>query len=180
MGFNIHWVDGPDDESETANGSEEVANLAALGDSSGAAVVDELPDNDEVGNASNGVPAPLLWRALSAKGSKETSENHDDIGEDGNQNAAAVHASEKTQVEEQKRSRQRPVHVTGPVDLAVQVMLGVWYVLVGVTDDHMVVANAGTAGHGEVRASGNDGDHGGDDVVQTLGLRTCKRCCLKR
>jgi hypothetical protein len=64
---NLHGVDGPDDEGEATNGSEEVADLATLGGGSVAAVEDELPDNDEVGNAGNGVPAPLLGGLLRAE-----------------------------------------------------------------------------------------------------------------
>merc|ERR1739838_356565 len=123
-------VDGPDDEDEATNGSEEVADLATLVHGHAAAVVGELPDNDEVSNAGNGVPAPLLRGALSAVGGEETSQDHDQISDDGDQDAAAVHASEQAQVEQQERGGNGPVDVTGVVDLTVDVVGGVRDVLV--------------------------------------------------
>lgn len=98
---NLHGVYSPDDEGEATNGSEEVANLATLGSSSVAAVEDELPDNDEVGNAGNGVPAPLLGGLLRAERGEETSEDHDDVGNNGDQDVGTGKTSEQSKVEEQ-------------------------------------------------------------------------------
>lgn len=166
----LHWVDGPDDESEATDGSEEVADLATLGSSSRATVDDEHPDDNEVGDASNGVPAPLLWSALSAESSEETGQDHDDVGDDGEHDAATVHASEECKVEEQKWSGERPVDVSSPVDLAVDVVLGVWNVLVRLADGDVVVADTVAGGHGEVRESSSGGDQAGDNVIETLAL----------
>lgn len=133
-------------------------------------MVDELPDNDEVGNAGNGVPAPLLGGLLRAEGSEETSENHDDVCNNGDQDVGTGKTSEQRKVEEQKRSGDGPVNVTGPVDLAVDVVLGGGNVLVVLLLGGVVVADAVAAGHGEVRQSGEGDNEGGQDVVQTLGL----------
>ena len=102
--FNLHWVDSPDDQSEATDGSEEVGDLAALVGSSATSVDEELPDDDQVGNAGNGVPAPLLWSALSAESSEETSEDHDDVGDDGDEDVATVDTSKESQVKEQEGS----------------------------------------------------------------------------
>ena len=169
--INLHGVDSPDDKGEATNGSEEVANLATLGGSGVAAVIDELPDNDEVGNAGNGVPAPLLGGLLRAEGSEETSENHDDVGNNGNQDVGTGKTSEQSKVEEQKRGGDGPINVTGPVDLAVDVVLGGGNVLVVLLLGGVVVADTVAAGHGEVGESGEGDNEGGQDVVQTLGLR---------
>ena len=168
--FNLHRVDGPDDEGEATDGSEEVANLATLGSGSVAAVEDELPDNNEVGNAGNGVPAPLLSGLLRAERGEETSENHDDVRNDGNQDVGTGKTSEQSKVEEQERGGDGPVNVAGPVDLAVDIVLGGWNVLVVLLLGGVVVANTVAAGHGEVGQSGEGNNEGGQDMVQTLGL----------
>ncbi|KXT18924.1 hypothetical protein AC579_3587 [Pseudocercospora musae] len=157
---SLHWVDSPDDQSEATDGSEEVADLAPLGASRCASVNQQLPDDNEVGGASNGVPAPLLWSALRAESSKETGQDHDDIGKDGDEDGATVQAGEKSQVEEKEWSGESPVDVAGPVDLAVKVVLGVWDVLVRLADGDVVVAHAVSSSHGEVRQSSNGGDGG--------------------
>jgi hypothetical protein len=167
---NLHGVDSPDDEGEATNGSEEVANLATLGGGGVAAVVDELPDNDEVCNAGNGVPAPLLGGLLRAERGEETSKNHDDVGNNGDQDVGTGKTSEQRKVEEQKRGGDGPVDVTGPVDLAVDVVLGGGNVLVVLLLGGVVVADTVAAGHGEVGQSGKGDNEGGQDVVQTLGL----------
>lgn len=168
--FNLHRVDGPDDEGEATNGSEEVANLATLGGGRVAAVDDELPDNNEVGNAGNGVPAPLLGGLLRAEGGKETGEDHDDVGNNGNQDVGTGKTSEQRKVEEQERGGDGPVDVASPVDLAVDVVLGGGNVLVVLLLLGVVPANAVAAGHCEVGQGGEGHDEGGEDVIETLGL----------
>ena len=170
MEANLHGVDGPDDEGEATNGSEEVANLATLGGGGVAAVEDELPDNNEVGNAGNGVPAPLLGGLLRAERGEKAGEDHDDVGNDGNQDVGTGKTSEQGQVEEEERSGDGPVNVASPVDLAVDVVLGGRDVLVVLFLGGVVVTNTVAAGHGEVGQSGKGDNEGGQDVVQTLGL----------
>ena len=169
--MNLHGVDSPDDEGEATNGSEEVANLATLGGGSVAAVEDELPDNDEVGNAGNGVPAPLLGGLLRAERGEEASEDHDDVGNNGNQDVGTGKTSEQRKVEKKERGGDSPVNVAGPVDLAVDVVLGGRDVLVVLLLGGVVVADTVTAGHGEVGESGEGDNEGGQDVIQTLGLK---------
>lgn len=165
----LHRVDGPDDKSETSNGSKELADLAALGHSVGAAVNGEHPDDNEVGNAGNGVPAPLLRSALATEGGEETGQNHDNIGNDGQKDVTAAETGKQSQVEEEERSGQAPVDVTGPVNLAVDVVGGVRDVAVRVSDGGAVVADAVASGHGEVGQRSKGDNESGDDVVETLG-----------
>ncbi len=169
--MHLHRVDGPDDEGEATNGGEEVADLATLAHGHSTAVDDQVPDDDEVGEAGNGVPAPLLGGVLGAESSEETGHNHDDVGDHGHDDDTAAEAGEQAKVEEQEWGGESPVNVAGPVDLAVEVGGGVGHVLVGLTDHDVVVADAVAAGHGEVRHGGEDDDEGRDDVVQTLGLQ---------
>ena len=149
--MNLHWVDSPDEKGEASNGGVEAANLTAASHGGGAAVVDELPDEDEVGGASHGVPAPLGWALLITEGGEHTSQAHDDVGDDGDEDVSAAQASQKGQVEEQERGGQGPVDITCPVDLTVDVCLDVWHaVFSGLTLNNVVVADTLAAGHGEV------------------------------
>lgn len=120
--FDLHRVDGPDDKGESSNGAKELADLATLGHSLAAAVNSEVPDNNEVGNAGNGVPAPLLRSSLAAECGKETSQDHDEIGDNGHEDVTAAKASKKSKVEEKKRSSNRPVNVTCVVHFSSLVM----------------------------------------------------------
>ena len=139
-------VDGPDDESETSNGGEEVANLATLGHGLATTVDGELPDDDEVGNACDGVPSPLLGSALGAESGEQTGEDHDDVGDDGDQDVATVKTGEQAEVEQEERGGQAPVDVAGPVDLAVDILVGVRDVLVGLGLGGVVVADTVASG----------------------------------
>jgi hypothetical protein len=165
----LHRVDGPDDKGEASDGSKELANLATLGHGVGAAVNGEHPDDDEVSNAGNGVPAPLLRSALVAVSGEETSQNHDDIGNNGQEDVATAETGKHGQIKEEKRGGQRPVDVAGPEDLAVDIVGGVRDVAVRVSDSGAVVADAVTGGHGEVGQRSKGDDESGDNVVDTLG-----------
>lgn len=166
---NLHRVDGPDDKSEASNGSKELANLTALSHGVGAAVNGEHPDDNEVGNAGNGVPAPLLGSALTAEGGEETGQNHDNIGNNSQKDVATAETGKQSQVKEEERGGQAPVDVTSPVDLAVDVVGGVRDVAVGVSDSGAVVADAVASGHGEVGQRSKGDNESGDNVVETLG-----------
>jgi len=163
------WVGGPEDEGEATDGGVEVANLATTSGSGLASVDNKLPDNNEVGNAGNGVPSPLLRGTLRAESSEEAGQDHDDVGNNGDKDAATVHASKESEIQEQEWGGQSPVNVTSPVYLAVDLVGGVWNVLVGLANGGLVVADTVSASHGEVGEGSEDGDHGGDDVEEALG-----------
>lgn len=166
----LHWVDSPDDQSEASDGSKEAADLTTLGSSSGAALDDELVDDYKVCNASDGVPSPLLWCVLTAKGSKETSEDHDKIGDDCNDDVSTADTGNQREIEKEKRCGNAPVNVSCPVHLSLDDVLdGQERLLLCVVNDG-VVAQAVTGRHGEVGESGEEDDEGRDDVVQTLRL----------
>lgn len=129
-----------------------------------------MPDDDEVGNAGNGVPAPLLRVAFGAESGKETSEDHDHVGNDGHEDVGTVEAGEETEIEQQERGGDGPVDVPGKEDLTVDVVLGVGHVRVALIDHNVVVGNAVAGSHGKVRESSEDGDQGGDKVENTLVL----------
>jgi hypothetical protein len=176
-----HGVGSPEKESVAGDGHEEGAELGALCGSIGASVQGKVPDDEDVGNAGNGVPAPLLGSTLLAKGGEQTltklvlvsrtrgtvrtGENHDQIGNDGHDDVSTRHASEETEIEEQQRSGQAPVDVTSPVDLAVDLGECVWDVVVLVADRGGLDRDTMSGSHGEVRQGSEDGDGSGDGVV---------------
>ena len=130
-----------------------------------------MPDNDEVSNTGNGIPAPLLGRFLVTEGGKETGQDHDEISNDSHGDVTAVEAGDEGQVEQEKRSGDAPVDVTCPVDLTEDVGLGVWDVLVLLGQDDLVEGDTVTSGHGEVGDCGCHHNDGGDDMIETFGLR---------
>lgn len=137
-------------------------------------MIDELPDNDEVGNTGNGVPAPLLRCLLATEGGKETSQAHDDISNDGDEDVASAESGKESQVEKEEWSSERPVDITCPVDFAVDVVLGVRdAVVMRLAGDDVVVSDTVAAGHGEVGECCKGGDEGCHNVEETLALGCC-------
>ena len=152
------WVESPEDEGEATNGSEKSSGLSILGLDCTTAWNDKLVDDNEVGNTSYGVVSPFLSIRV-AKGSEETEENHDEVCYDGDEDVCSVQASEEGEIQEQERSSQGPVDVTGPKDLAEDMLDGVGdIVLVGFSDDDVGIGVSVTGSHGEVGDGGESGD----------------------
>lgn len=129
-----------------------------------------VPDHENVSNASNGVPAPLLGSLLVAIGSKEAGQNHNQVGDDGHDGVSAVNASQQAEIGQQKGCGDGPVDVASKVDLAADVVVGVGKLVV-VVRLHLDTVQVGAmpSGHAEVRQGSGDCDESGDDVVETLG-----------
>lgn len=126
-----------------------------------------VPDDEKVGNASDGVPAPFLRCVLLAESREQTSENHDEIRNNSHTSVRTIDTSQKTQIKEKKRSSNGPVNVTSIVHLAAFVVVGAGQLAVVVLDTVAVEAGGITGSHGEVGDGGGDGDESGDDVVET-------------
>ena len=62
------------------------------------AVDSQLVDDDQVGKASHGVPPPFR-AALNREGGKETSQDHDDVSNDGNEDVGTGQSSEKAKIQ---------------------------------------------------------------------------------
>lgn len=125
----------------------------------------DVPDDKDVRDARNGIPAPLLRGVLLTVGGEQTGEDHDNIGADGHQSVGAVNASQQAKVEEQERRRDGPVNVTSEVNLTADLVGGVAVV---VADLDAVQVDTLPIGHAEIGHGSGDGDHGRDVVVQTL------------
>jgi hypothetical protein len=171
----LHWVRSPDNKREACNGGEEGADFLALGLSLSPSIDSEMPDDDQESDARNGVPSPLLGGTLASESSKEAGQDHDDISDDGHQNVGAIEAREQAKVEQKKRSRHSPVHVTGPEDLAFNHGEGVRDVVVLMTDLGGVNRDSVAGCHGEVGDGSRDGDDRGDDMVESTCLENVSR-----
>ena len=128
--FNSHWVGSPEDESEASNGSKEAAYFATLGRGMSTPVNGQVPNNDKIGNTGNGIPTPLLRGILVTKSSEETSQDHNQVSNNGHGDLSSVEASHERQVEQKQRSGQTPVDITCPVDFTVNDGSGGWDMLV--------------------------------------------------
>ena len=115
------------------------------------------------------------------EGSEETSQDHDQIGDNGNQDTGTVETGQQGQVKQEERGGNTPVDITGPVDLAEEVFLdvdiGVWSVLERAVESGLVEGDAITRGHGEVGDEREGGDEGRDDVEETFLLDGASQLC---
>jgi hypothetical protein len=162
-------VQSPEDQGEATNGSKELAGAVILAQDCATTGDDQLPEDNEIGEAGDGIPAPLL--AISAaEGGEETSENHDYICDNGDEEVGSVHASEETEVEEEEWSSDGPVNVSGPEDLAVNMLNGVRAVLVDFLHDDVRVSVSVTSCHSEVGNGSENCNEGSQDVEESFGL----------
>jgi hypothetical protein len=162
-----NWVQGPENEGEAADGSKELGGGAALAHDCTATRDDKLVDDDEVSNAGNCIPSPLLTIVLAESG-KEASQNHDDVCNESNEDASTVHACQESQVEEEKWCSDAPVNISGPEYLTEDMLDSVGNVLVCLLDNDVCVRISVTGGHGEVGDGSEGGDHSGDDMEEAF------------
>lgn len=138
------------------------------------AIDGELVDDNQVGSARHGVPSPLR-AALGGKGSEEAGQDHDNVGNDGNENVSTGQPSEQAEIQEQERGRDAPVDVACPVYLAVDDSV-IGEVLVIMVDLDLILGDTSFNGHGIVRQGSEGGDEGRDDVEHAFllcGLSAC-------
>jgi len=125
-----------------------------------------VPDDEEVGHTGNGVPAPLLRRALVAKGGKQAGEHHDEVGTDGHERVCAIQASQQAKIKQEQRCGDGPVDIAGPVDGPAHDVVRVRHLAVLVARPRAVVLGPVARGHGKVRQRRHDSDARRDDVVE--------------
>lgn len=164
----LHWVGGPDDKGEETERAEQLDDLGALGLDCLGAMDGNVPDDEDVRDQGDGVPAPALGRVLTAVGGEKTGEDHDEIGGDGHEGVGTIDTGQQGQVEQDEGRGDGQVDVTGEGDLAADVVEGIRDVVVVVPDLDAVQAGAMAGGQAKVGQSTRDGDQGGDDVVDTL------------
>jgi len=153
-----NWVDGPQNEGEAGNGTIESLGLAVLLCNRCSATNGELVDNNDVGNASEDEPAPLAALNALAKSTKETSQDHDDISDNGNQDVGTAEASKEGEIEEKKWGCDAPVDISCPVDLAVDFNVNIGNLLVLLNFRVRRPTDAITTSHGVVGEKGKGGD----------------------
>lgn len=167
-GGNSHGVGCPQNEGEESQGSKKLGDLVSAGLDSVGAVQGNVPYDEDVGDASNGVPAPLLGGLLAAVGCKEAGQDHNQVGDDSHEGMGAINASQEAEISQQERRGDGPVDVPSEVDLTADVVVGVGDLVVVRLDLDAVQVGTVTGGHAEVRQSSGDCDERGDDMVETL------------
>lgn len=163
-----HWVDSPQDQSETSDGTVEGLRLAILLGHSFSATNGKLVDNNEVGNAAPGVPAPLGGIVTLAESSEETSQDHNDVCNDCHHDVGSTETSKQGKIEKQKWSGNAPVNISCPIDLTEDLLVGIWDLLVLFSVGVRGVADTITNSHGEVGQEGESCDAASDDVEETF------------
>ena len=164
---NLHWIDSPEDEGETANSGKEGGSLGVLRFGNCSAVDSELVDDNEIGDAGHCVPAPL-GRFLNSEGSKETGENHDKVSDNCHKNAGTAQSGKEAKIEEQEWGGDTPIDITSPVNLTVDGLDSVSNMLVGVLDENLVLANSISDCHRIVGQCSEGGDEGSQNVEQAF------------
>ena len=129
-----NWVQGPENKCEETNGCEEPGSLVILGGYRTTTWDGEQVDNDKVSSTCHGIVCPLLT-IRSSEGCKETEENHQDVGNDGNEDVGSVQACEECKVEKEERCGDGPINVSCPIDLSVDVLGDIRGVLVNMVND---------------------------------------------
>lgn len=119
-------------------------------------------------DARDGIPAPALGGGVRA-GEEQPREDHDGVGEQGDEDVAAVETRDEGQREQDQRGGQRPVDPTDPEDLAEDVQDGVGDVVLVALDDHVVdEGEAAAGGLGEVGEGSDGGDEGDEEVEEAF------------
>jgi len=161
------WVESPQDEGEAANGSVKGLGLAILASHSGTAIHGELIDNDQVGNASPGVPSPSLASPVT-EGSKQAAQNHNEVGNYSDQDIGATEPGQKSKIQQEKGSGDTPVNISCPVDCPDVILMCVWNSLVCLGFRIRGGPNAISCGHCKVGQEGKCGDEGSQDMEQAF------------
>jgi len=162
-----NWVDRPQDESEASDGCVEGLRLAVLVGNGSTAIHGQLVDHDQVGNTGPNIPTPGL-AVLGTERSEQTSQYHNHIGDDGDQDVSTTEASQKGQIQQEEWGSNSPVDVSCPVDLSLVVLICVWNTLVMDSFGVCVVASAIPSGHGVVGEECKSSDEGSQDVEQAF------------
>ena len=96
-----------------------LTNVGRSGDNLGSDNHQQVVEDGEHSDAANDEPAPLHDSV--GGGTKDTGEDHDDIGEDDTGSVVGVHVTEDDQIHQQKRGGEKPVDITGIVEASVDV-----------------------------------------------------------
>lgn len=98
--LSLHRIEGPENQGESTNSGKKSAGLGVLRLSHSTSINGQLVDDHEVGNACNTVVSPLVITVV-GQGSEETGQNHDNIGNDGNENIATRQAGQESEIQQQ-------------------------------------------------------------------------------
>lgn len=62
-----HWVQGPENQGKDGERSKKLGSLVTLGPDGSASVNGDVPDDEQIRDATNGIPTPFLNGRLMAK-----------------------------------------------------------------------------------------------------------------
>ncbi|KAL6406060.1 opsin-like protein [Ilyonectria robusta] len=123
-----------------------------------------MPDDEQIGNAADGIPAPFLGRVNMSKGREQPGQYHDYICHHCHEGMSSIDSGKKKQFEQKQRHGETPVDIACPEDLATYVVIRVGEVLVMIRVRSAVEARCVTRGHGKVSERGDDGGQCSDDM----------------
>ena len=70
--------------------------------------------------------------------SKETRQDHDDVSNDGNEQASSIKTGKESEIKDEKRSGDGPVNVAGKVDWTIHILEGIGDVIVMLANSSVV------------------------------------------
>jgi hypothetical protein len=146
--------------SERSAVQESLLDIASVGTSVLARLPRELVDDVGERNAAEDEETPLV--AALHKGTNKTSDDHDLINDNGEQNGRPWHSRGKEEIQKKQGSRDEPINVAHVVDGTVP-SANFWVARAGELDSDRSETEVGA--HGEVGDAGDE-NYGCGDVVE--------------
>lgn len=160
-------VQEPQEEGQHATLHERALDGSPKGIRMTATINGKLVGDEEEGGRAEGEVSPLVGSL--GQGADQAADDHDLVGEDGDQDGGPGESRREEEVRQKQRRRDEPVDVPDVEHLSGAGCSdggAAWALELG--DDGGL---AEVRGHGPVGDTGDSGDSGGDVVEQTVGLR---------
>jgi len=145
-----HRIQRPQDEREQRQRAKQLPHPSPLGSNHAGPVQRDMPHDEQIRNARDGIPPPLLRRTRLTKRREQTGQNHNDIRHNCHERMRAANAADQAQVEDQQRRGQSPIDIARPVDLATHVVECVREMLMFVADSDAIERGGVARGLGKV------------------------------
>jgi len=162
------WVQEPEEGGERTAHEEGSSNVAAESRSVATGLPDELVDDVEESEAGKDEVSPLVRRLDEC--TNKTSDDHDLVDKNHEEDGWPWHAGGEEQVEKQERSGDEPVDVTDVEDLAVDASNDT-----AANEFDIDWSPSEVGAHGEIGDGSDHGDTSGDVVEDTVLTRLGQR-----
>jgi len=143
-------VDDPKDQRSDRDRAKESGNFGTASSRGSSAVDSDVPNGKDKADDADSIPSPLLSSVGMSDSRESTSEDKDDIGDDGHDGVTTINTSQQAKLNNQNGCRESPINVACPEDLATDIVVGVGDVLVVVSYAGAVEVRGLTGSHGEV------------------------------